>query len=231
MCLQIFLEGSNWTGWTDRQRQVVPKRRGTRVKSSSTSIGLDPGDWQTITIVWSHWKGRNRCSQHGMEINRLFFTQGFVGKQIDLKKYSKPYWQPMKRTKQWNTVSKWRRVCHQADRLILYTLKPSEVNVSNTIQRLLSVIDVLLTDRHRQIVKWMVQNYQHTFHQMQIFIYLFIYFCYHLCDVWYVTKREVLGMTLNCIRWQGSISGVLEFEGDGVPLSCHYSQVYSGPKW
>ena len=42
MCLQIFLEGSNWNGWTDRQRQVVPKRRGTRVKSSSTSI-----------VVWS----------------------------------------------------------------------------------------------------------------------------------------------------------------------------------
>ena len=27
---------------------------------------------------------------HGLKINRLFFTQGFVGQQIDLKKYSKP---------------------------------------------------------------------------------------------------------------------------------------------
>ena len=72
MCLQIFLEGSNWTAWTDRQHQVVPKRRGTRVKSSSTSIGLDSRDWQTIFIVWSQWTGRNRCSQHGMKINRLF---------------------------------------------------------------------------------------------------------------------------------------------------------------
>ena len=53
ICLQIFLEGSNWTGWMDRQRQVVPKRLGTRVKISSTSIGLDPRDWQTIIIVWS----------------------------------------------------------------------------------------------------------------------------------------------------------------------------------
>ena len=41
----------------------------------------------------------------------------------------------MKRTKQWETVSKWRRLCHQAGQLILYTLKPCEVNVSNTIQK------------------------------------------------------------------------------------------------
>ena len=53
VCLQIFLEGSNCTGWTDRQREVVPKGWGTRVKSSSTSIGLDPWDWQTIIIVWT----------------------------------------------------------------------------------------------------------------------------------------------------------------------------------
>ena len=72
MCLQIFLEGRNWTCWTDRQRQVVPKRRGTRVKSSSTSIGLDPRDWQTNIIVWSQWTGRNRCGKHGVKINRLF---------------------------------------------------------------------------------------------------------------------------------------------------------------
>ena len=90
MYLQIFLEGSNWTGWTDRQRQVVSNRRGTRVKSSSTSIVLDPRDWQTIIIVWYQWTERNRCSQQGVTINRLFITQGFVGQQIDLKKYSKP---------------------------------------------------------------------------------------------------------------------------------------------
>ena len=73
----------NWTGGRDRERVVVPKRRGTRVKCSITSIGLDPRDWQTIIIVSSQWTGRNRCSQHGMKINRLFFTQGFVGQQID----------------------------------------------------------------------------------------------------------------------------------------------------
>ena len=141
MCLQIFLEGSNWTGWTDRQWEVIPKRWGTRVKSSSTSIGLDPRDWQTIIIVWSQRTGRNRCSQHGVKINRPFFTQGFVGQHIDLKKYSKPYWQPMKRTEEWNTASKWRRLCHQASQLILYTLKPSEVNNSNTIQKWITIIE------------------------------------------------------------------------------------------
>ena len=92
-------QGSNWTGWTDRQWEVIRKRRGTRVKSSSTSIGLYPRDWQSVIVVWSQWTGRNRCSQHGMKISRLFFTQGFVGQQIDLKQYSKPYWQPMKGTK------------------------------------------------------------------------------------------------------------------------------------
>ena len=105
----------------DRRRQVVPKRRDTTVKSSCTSIGLDPRDWQTIIIVWSLWTTMNRCGKHGVKINSLFFMQGFVGRQIDLKKYSKLHWQPMKGTKQWNTASKWRRHCHKAGQLILYT--------------------------------------------------------------------------------------------------------------
>ena len=40
------------------------------------------------------------------KINRLFFTQGFVGQHIDLKQYSKRYWRPMKEMKQWKTASK-----------------------------------------------------------------------------------------------------------------------------
>ena len=100
MCLQIFLKGSNWNGWTDRQQQVVPKRRGTTVKSSCTGIGLDPRDWQTIIVAWSQWMRRKWCGKHGVKINRLFFTQGFVGQQIDLKQYSKPYWQPIIGTEQ-----------------------------------------------------------------------------------------------------------------------------------
>ena len=64
--------------------------------------------------------------------------QGFVGRKIYLKKYSKPYCQPMKRTKQWKAASKWRRLCHQAGQLILYTLKTNEVNVSSTIQKLIT---------------------------------------------------------------------------------------------
>ena len=103
------------------------QRDKTRVKSSCTSIGLDTRDWQTIIIVWSQWTGRNRCGKHGAKINRLFFTQSFVGKQIDLKRYSKPYWQPMKGTKQWKAASKWRRLCHQVGQLILYTAKGHQV--------------------------------------------------------------------------------------------------------
>ena len=75
-----------------------------------------------------------------MKINRLFFKKRFVGQQIDLKKYFKPYWQLMKKTKQWNTASKWRRHCHQAGQLILYKLKPCEVNVSITIQKWITII-------------------------------------------------------------------------------------------
>ena len=36
---------NNWNGWTDRQREVVPKRRGTIMKSSCICVGLDPRDW------------------------------------------------------------------------------------------------------------------------------------------------------------------------------------------
>ena len=60
--------------------------------------------------------------------------QGLVGQQIDLKQYSKPYWQPMKGTKQWKTVSKWRRLCHQAGESILNMLKLCEITVSNSCQ-------------------------------------------------------------------------------------------------
>ena len=69
----------------DRQREVVPKRRGTRVNSSCTCAGLGPGDWQTTTFIQSQWLGWEWCSKHGVEISRLFFTQGFVGQQIDFK--------------------------------------------------------------------------------------------------------------------------------------------------
>ena len=141
MYLQMFLEGSNWNGWVDRQWEVVPKRRDTRVKSSCTCVGLDPRDWQTI-IVWSQWKGWKWCGKHRVKINRLFFTQGFVGQQIDLKQYSKPYWQPMKGTKQWNTASKWRRLCHQAGQSILNTLKFVEVSVRDTIQKWIAIIEM-----------------------------------------------------------------------------------------
>ena len=57
-------EGSNWNVWTDRQQEVVPKGRGTRVKCSCTCVGLGPRDWQTylclismndMGVMWQAW--------------------------------------------------------------------------------------------------------------------------------------------------------------------------------
>ena len=59
MCLQMFLEGINWNGWTDRQQEVVPKRRGARVKWSGTCVGLDPGNQQNdshVSYLWTAWE-------------------------------------------------------------------------------------------------------------------------------------------------------------------------------
>ena len=67
MCLQMFLEGSNWNCWTDRQRQVAPKRRSTRVKCSCTCVGLGLRDRQTNTFVWSQWTGWEWCGKHAVK--------------------------------------------------------------------------------------------------------------------------------------------------------------------
>ena len=149
-CLQMFLKGSNWISWMDRQREIVSKRRGTMVKSSCTRVGLDPRDWQTIIVAWSWWTEWKWCGKYGVKINRLFFTQGIVGQQIYLKQCSKPYWQPMKGTKQWKTASKWRRLCHWACQLILYMLKPCEVNVGDATQKWIAIIK---TSEHKSSCK------------------------------------------------------------------------------
>ena len=130
----MFLQGSDWNGWIDRQREVVPKKQNTRVKSSCTCVDLDPRDRQTNAFVWSQqwWKW---CGKRGAKINRLFDMQGFVGQQTDLEQYSKSYWQPKKRTKQWNTASKWMWLCHQAGQLILNASKSGKVSVSDSMQK------------------------------------------------------------------------------------------------
>ena len=46
----------------------------------------------------SEWDGSD-VARHGVKINRLYFTQGFVGQQTDPERYFKPYCQPMKDTK------------------------------------------------------------------------------------------------------------------------------------
>ena len=81
MRLQMFLEGSNWNGWTDRRWQVVPERRGTRVKSPWTCVGLNTRDRQTNSFAWSQWTGREWWGKHGVKMNRLLFMKRFVGQQ------------------------------------------------------------------------------------------------------------------------------------------------------
>ena len=128
MFLQMFLKDSNWNGWMDRWQEVVPKRRGTRVKSSCACVGLDPRDWQTNSFVWSQWTRWEWCGEHRVKIIRLFFVmKGFVGQQTDLEQYSKFYWQPMKGVIWQNTASKWRWLCHEVGRSILNTLYKSEL--------------------------------------------------------------------------------------------------------
>ena len=92
MCLEIFFEVSNGNGWTDRQWQVFPNRRGRRVKTSCTCVGLDPRDQQTNFFVWSPWMGWEWCSKHGVKRDGLFFIKGFAGQQTDLEQCSKFYW-------------------------------------------------------------------------------------------------------------------------------------------
>ena len=112
----MFLEDSNWNGWTHGHWEVIPKRRSTRVQSSCTCVGLDPRDWQTIIFVQSQWVRWEWCGKHGEKINKLFFTQGFVGQQIDLEQYLNL------------TGNQWRerssatlQLCHQVDQSILNT--------------------------------------------------------------------------------------------------------------
>ena len=76
-----------------------------------------------------------------MGINRLFFHVCFASQQIDLEQYSKPYWQPKKGTQEWNTASKWRKLCHNVGQLISNALKPCEVNVGDVIQKRLVIIN------------------------------------------------------------------------------------------
>ena len=103
MCLQMFLEGSNWNGWMGRQREVVQKRQGTRVKSSCACVGLVPRDRQTNSLVWSQWTEWEWCGKHGVKINRLVFMKRLVGQQTDLEQYSKFHWYNSIMT-QYNTV-------------------------------------------------------------------------------------------------------------------------------
>ena len=66
--------------------------------------------------------------------------------------HCKPYWQPMNRTKPWNTASKWWRLCHQAGQSILNTLAlwgqcgwyHTKVNCNNWDDRTQEQLQVIL---------------------------------------------------------------------------------------
>ena len=51
MCLQMFLGSSNWNGWMDRQREVVPKETRHESERACASVGLVPKDQQTNSFV------------------------------------------------------------------------------------------------------------------------------------------------------------------------------------
>ena len=77
LCLQVFLEGSNWTRWTDRQWEVVPKRRGTRVKSSSTSILSWPQGLTNYYHCLISVNGKESMQPARKQDKQLFFHAGF----------------------------------------------------------------------------------------------------------------------------------------------------------
>ena len=56
----------------------------------------------------------------------------------------------MKGTKQWNTTSKWKRLCHNAGQSILKTLKFGEGSVHDTIQKEIAIIE---TTKHKSSCK------------------------------------------------------------------------------
>ena len=85
----MFLAGSNWNVWIDRQQAVVAGRRGTRVKSSCTCVGLDPRDRQANCFAWSQWMAWESCGKLGVKISTLLLMKHNVGQQTDLEQYSK----------------------------------------------------------------------------------------------------------------------------------------------
>ena len=64
--LSSDVERSHWNGWTDRQREVVAKRWGTRVNSPCACVGIDPRDWQTYRCL---------ISLNGMEVMRQVWSE------------------------------------------------------------------------------------------------------------------------------------------------------------
>ena len=58
---------------------------------------LTLGTHRLLSLFNLNERDGSDAAKHEVNMNRLFFTQGFIGKQIDLELYVKPHRQPMKR--------------------------------------------------------------------------------------------------------------------------------------
>ena len=68
--------------WTD-SRRLLQRDGAQEWKALAPVLVLTTGT-DSITFLQSQWVGWEWCGKHGVEVNRLFFMQDFVGQQIDL---------------------------------------------------------------------------------------------------------------------------------------------------
>ena len=86
--LKVATEMAEQTG----SERLFPRDGAQEWKALAPVLVLTLGTDKLLSLFDLSEQEGSRCGKHGVKINRLFFTQGFVGQQIDLKKYSKPYW-------------------------------------------------------------------------------------------------------------------------------------------
>ena len=66
--LKVATEMAEWT----ESRRLFQRDRAQEWKALAPILVLIVGPYKLFSLFWSQWTGRNRCSQHGMKINRLF---------------------------------------------------------------------------------------------------------------------------------------------------------------
>ena len=117
-------------------------------KALAPVMVLNLGTDRPIPLLFlREWDGSDKASINiNININWMFSTKYFVGQQTDLEQYSNLYMHPTKGTKQWNTASKRRWLCHNTAQSILHTLKFGEVSVCDIIPKWFVIIKTI---RHR----------------------------------------------------------------------------------